>query len=99
MAELQSRNTELEKRYADAMNRPVMAHALPAPLNDALTKFAQENPDLVDFDSARGVVKFKSDVTFNTGSAEVTTKAKEAINRFAGILNSLRRSPAPIAIA
>ena len=49
-------------------------------------------PDLVDFDSARGVVKFKSDVTFATGSAEVTPKAQEVITRFAQILNSAAAS-------
>jgi chemotaxis protein MotB len=57
-------------------------------LNNALTEFARQNPDLVDFDSTRGVVKFKSDVTFATGSAELTSQAKVAIDRFATILNS-----------
>src|SRR5207237_9004868 len=53
-----------------------------------LVEFARQNPDLVDFDSARGIVKFKSDVTFSPGSAEVTAKAREAIGRFSQILNS-----------
>ena len=34
------------------------------------------------------MVKFKSDVTFNTGSAELKPKARTAIARFAQILNS-----------
>ena len=42
----------------------------------------------VDFDSARGIVKFKSDITFTSGSADLTPRAAEAISRFAGILNS-----------
>ncbi len=88
VSDLQRENDELNRKYADAMNRPVGMAALPAPLNDALTQFAQQNPDLVDFDSARGVVKFKSDVTFATGSAEVTPKAQAVITRFAQILNS-----------
>ena len=57
-------------------------------MNDALQSFANENPGLVDFDSARGIVKFKSDVTFSAGSAEVTSQAQQAIDRFAQILNS-----------
>jgi chemotaxis protein MotB len=61
---------------------------LPEAVNNALTDFANQNPDLVDFDSARGVVKFKSDVTFNTGSAELRPEVRQAIARFAQILNS-----------
>jgi len=34
------------------------------------------------------MLKFKSDVTFSSGSAEVTAKAKEVLKRVAGILNS-----------
>ena len=87
-ANLQSQLDALNQKYAEAMNRVGSGPALPAQLNNALTDFANQNPDLVDFDSARGIVKFKSDVTFATGSAEVTAKAKEVIQRFSQILNS-----------
>src|SRR5688500_7145369 len=87
-ANLQAQLDQLNQKYADAMNRVGTGPALPAQLNSALTDFANQNPDLVDFDSARGIVKFKSDVTFATGSAEVTAKAKEVIQRFSQILNS-----------
>ncbi len=89
ISDLQKQNDELSRKYQDAMNRPIgVGAALPEPLNNALRDFAAQNPDLVDFDSARGVVKFKSDVTFAAGSADVTAKANEAIGRFAQILNS-----------
>ena len=87
-AELQKQLDELNRRYADALNRTTAVAALPEPLSNALSEFARQNPDLVDFDAARGIVKFKSDVTFALGSADVTPKAKEAITRFAQILNS-----------
>ena len=87
-ANLQAQLDALNSKYADAMNRVGSGPALPAQLNNALTDFANQNPDLVDFDSARGIVKFKSDVTFATGSAEVTQKAKDVIQRFSQILNS-----------
>jgi chemotaxis protein MotB len=61
---------------------------LPEPLSNALSAFAAQNPDLVEFDASRGVVKFKSDVTFPVGNATVTPKAKEVLGRFASILNS-----------
>jgi chemotaxis protein MotB len=88
VANLQAQNDELNRKYAEAMARGPGQSPLPKPLNDELQAFANQNPDLVDFDSARGIVKFKSDVTFASGSAEVTPKAKEAIQRFAQILNS-----------
>ena len=88
-AELQRQLDEINRRYADALARPGGGgNALPPVLTDVLEQFARQNPDLVDFDSARGIVKFRSDVTFATGSAEVTAQARQAIQRFAQILNS-----------
>ena len=87
-AQLQQQLDDLNRRYAEAVNRVGTGQALPEPLTNVLQQFAQQNPDLVDFDAARGIVKFRSDVTFATGSAEVTPQAKQAIGRFAQILNS-----------
>jgi chemotaxis protein MotB len=87
-AQLQQQLDEINRRYAEAMNRPGIGAALPAPLTNVLEQFAAQNPDLVDFDANRGIVKFRSDVTFATGSAEVTPQARTAIARFAQILNS-----------
>ena len=87
-ADLQRQLDEINRRYADAMNRPGIGAALPPPLTSALEDFARQNPDLVDFDASKGVVKFRSDVTFATGSSEVTAQARQAIQRFAQILNS-----------
>ena len=96
LVNLTSQLTDLQARYAKvsedlkiALERQgQVSVALDPVLDTALTEFANQNPDLVDFDSARGVVKFKSDVTFNTGSAEVKNEARQAIARFAQILNS-----------
>jgi len=88
LATIQAQYDELNRKYAEAMQRSGTAVALPAALNGALEAFATEHPDLVDFDSARGVVKFKSDLTFAVGDATLTPAAKSAIMRFAAILNS-----------
>jgi chemotaxis protein MotB len=88
LSEMQARYAELERQYNEALSRQGVVQVLPEAVNNALTDFANQNPDLVDFDSARGVVKFKSDVTFNTGSAELKSNARTAIARFAQILNS-----------
>ena len=87
-AGLQQQLAQLNSRYQDAMGKVGTGAVLPEALDNALQQFAQQNPDLVDFDSARGMVKFRSDVTFATGSAEVTEQARPAIARFAQILNS-----------
>jgi chemotaxis protein MotB len=86
-ANLQSQLDELNRRYNDAIHN-TGGSMLPAPLTADLTAFANANPDLVDFDAARGIVKFKSDVTFAKGEATVTPRAREVIDRFATILNS-----------
>jgi chemotaxis protein MotB len=95
--DLASQNAALDAKYKDALNNPPKVEqilqegggtALPAPLSNALSEFAAANPGVVEFDAARGVVKFKSDVTFATGSAELTPEARSVIDKFAEILNS-----------
>src|SRR5687768_17432416 len=86
---LQRERDDLDRKYQEALqNRGQVVVTLDPVLNEALTQFASEHPNLVDFDSARGTVKFKSDVTFNVGSADLTGQAGQAINSFAQILNS-----------
>lgn len=93
---LTDQNSELQKQIADLREQYAKALAmqgqgvgpLPADVRDALMAFARENPDLVEFDAARGIVKFKSDVTFALGSADLTPQAKQVIDRFAQILGS-----------
>jgi chemotaxis protein MotB len=85
---LQSQLDDLNRRYADAMAHSGQGAALPPALSNELSAFAAENPDLVEFDAARGIVKFKSDVTFAPGDATLEPKAKDVIDRFATILNS-----------
>jgi chemotaxis protein MotB len=80
---------EINAKYQALLANPPMAGgALPPVLSNALDGFAKENPELVDFDAGRGIVKFKTDFTFAKGSDALTEKAKQAITRFASILNS-----------
>lgn len=87
---------ELNSKYKQAMADVGKAGAgggpLPAQLSNELTAFAAEHPDQVDFDPARGLVKFKSDVTFSPGSAEVKPEARSAIDKLASILNGATAS-------
>jgi chemotaxis protein MotB len=85
---LAAENADLKRRYEEALGKIGTGAALPPVVTNALADFARQNPDLVDFDSARGIVKFKSDLTFALGSADLTDNARRAIGRFAQILNS-----------
>jgi chemotaxis protein MotB len=98
-ANLQSQLDDLNRRYSEAMSRVGQGSALPPALTNELSQFAAANPDLVDFDAARGMVKFKSDVTFAVGEATLTDKARSVINRFAQILNSSQASSYELLIA
>jgi chemotaxis protein MotB len=87
--ELQRQLDEINRKYNEAMGRVGNGtEALPADLSNALKEFAAQNPDLVEFDPARGVVKFKSDVTFASGQATLTPRSAATIDRLAQILNS-----------
>jgi chemotaxis protein MotB len=93
VAQLQAQNAAITQKYEDLLNRPAQVvemgeHALPPDLSNRLTEFANENPDIVTFDAARGVVKFKSDVTFASGSTDLNERAMGTLQRFSEILNS-----------
>lgn len=62
---------------------PVM---LPPALDQALRDLAARYPDLMTYDPALGMVKFKSDLTFDLGSDVVKDHAKEALGHLATIL-------------
>ncbi len=91
IAEAQARNRELQAKAEQALNNQgqiVMGAALPQDIAGPLDQLAKENSASVEFDAARGVLKLKSDVTFNKGSAELTPQAKNIVDRVAAILNS-----------
>jgi chemotaxis protein MotB len=87
-AALQAQLDELNRKYNEAIGKIGSQTALPAELTNVLSDFARQNPDLVEFDPVRGIVKFKSDVTFAVGSSELNPRAREVIQRFSTILNS-----------
>lgn len=86
-ANLKAQLQETNRKYEEALRRgPTVV--LPEQLSNALTELAKQNTEIMDYDPARGMVKFKGDVTFASGSAELTPKALEVIRRFSQIINS-----------
>ena len=68
--------TEMERRVRDAGTSGAL---LPPDLDIALRDLAASNPDLLSFDSRRGMVKISSDLTFDSGSAAVQVELHQAL--------------------
>ena len=86
IAALTSERDALMAKYEGMIAR-LGESELPPPLINELNAWVAANPDLVEFDSKLGIVKFKSDVTFASGDAELTSEAKAVIGKFAQIIN------------
>ena len=71
---------------------------LPVELSAMLEDFA-EREGMVTFDPNRGIVKFKSDLLFKSGSDEVLPAAAKAVQSLSGILNSEEGKKFDIVIA
>ena len=61
---------------------------LPPALNEALVRLSAQHPDLLSYDERTGMLRFASDLTFDLGSATLSSPAKQTLNQLAGILNS-----------
>lgn len=72
--------------------------ALPPEISTKLEEFADQH-DMVTFDSSRGIVRFKSDLTFDPGSDIVAAPAASAVKLLAGILNSAEAGKFDIIVA
>jgi chemotaxis protein MotB len=97
MSELQRRNAELQRQLDQALGDLRSLESRLSSLNfgpvdsetdAALQALAAQYPDLIKYDSARGMLRFASDLTFDSGSAIVKENAKPAIDALAQILNS-----------
>jgi flagellar motor protein MotB len=61
---------------------------LPKDLSDELIALANENPDVFEFDPRTGMLRFKNDFTFDSGSDQLKSGATAVLGRLATILNS-----------
>lgn len=87
---LEAERNRLQQALADAEAQLRQAGqasvALPADMDAALRQLASQFPDIMEYDAARGMVKFRSDLTFALGSADVNPQAQATLQRLAGIL-------------
>lgn len=61
---------------------------LPEALDNALKQFAGQHPNAVDYDAARGTVKWRSDLLFAIGSDVVRESSIEAMRSFTQVIMS-----------
>ncbi len=71
---------------------------LPAELSIALQELAGSS-EMIAFDEETGILKFKSDFLFRSGSADVNAKAEASIKTLSAILNSETGSKFDVIIA
>ncbi len=67
--------------------KPAPTVEVPAAVAKAIEDLGTKHPGLFTFDNARGVFLFNSDITFDSGSAVVKGRAREALMTLADILN------------
>lgn len=78
----------LQKRYEDLLAQVNALSPLPESVNSRLRELADANPEIFEYDEKRGMLRFKSDVTFDLGSAKLTSKADAVLGKVAAILNT-----------
>jgi chemotaxis protein MotB len=84
-AALKDKNTLIESLQNQLLKGGMV---LSPELTTTLREWAATNSGVVTFDEATGIVKFKSDVIFTPGSANVSDDAATALKSLAGIMNS-----------
>jgi len=104
LANLQAVLDELRARYnalADRQGAPIEVPtiALPDALDQQLQALVAKYPELFEYDASKGVLRFKSDMTFAKGSDDVTPRAKEALGQFARIMADPVAAPYHVYIA
>jgi len=100
LANLRGENTLLDEMFKQAKGEltdlagrdlgdiHIEGPKLPAPLDSALKGFADQHPSEVEYDPARGSVKWKADLLFALGSDVVRESSMGALQQFSAILNS-----------
>jgi len=89
---LQAKFKDLMDKYEAELKKdrgtpPIADFILPMRVDKALKAFAQANPGLVDYQAKHGMIKIKSELTFERGSTIVKAAAVEALGKLVAITN------------
>ncbi|MGD9691783.1 MAG: OmpA family protein [Phycisphaerales bacterium] len=87
--ELRDRLARLLDQYRQLEERlNGLGVALNPETDAALQALAAQYPGLITYDAQRGLLRFASDLTFDLGSAEVRSEARQSLEQLARVLNS-----------
>ncbi len=89
----QSRLDDLDRRMSE-----LPLAGLDPETDQALADLARQFPSLVTFDSQRGMLRFSSDLTFDSGSANVRPEARTSLEALAQVLTATAGRPYEIRI-
>ena len=81
---------ELVAEFEALAERAGQSGVLSAQTRAALVQLASENPELLSYDPAKGLVRLKSDLTFTLGSDQVSSAAEPALAALAEICSPER---------
>jgi chemotaxis protein MotB len=84
---LAARLGDLENKYKELLSLS-STPIVPQNISNLLRDLAAQYPDLMEFDERLGMIRLKTDLTFDKGSTEVSAKGKEVLAKLAGILNN-----------
>lgn len=87
----ETRFNELAAKYDALAGRdigppPLGEVLLPPELDRQLMQWAEQHPDMVEYDRPRGMVKFKTDLLFAKGSDDVSNEAARTLTALSSIL-------------
>lgn len=90
VSQLLAENSRLQQMLneMDQKMRGMNFGSLDPETDAALRALAAQYPDLIEYDADRGMVRFKSDLTFASGSDEITSSGKQSLDALARILQS-----------
>ena len=89
IAALREQLASIKAKYEGVLNRPgPQVITLDPKLDQDLRELAAKFGPIMEYDATRGILRFKSDVTFASGSADLTPAARQAITAFANVLKS-----------
>ncbi|MCA3004648.1 MAG: OmpA family protein [Planctomycetaceae bacterium] len=91
IAQLESQLRDRDAKLADLNKR--LENLAVGPVDEAtdaaLQRLAEQFPGILSYDAAKGMIRFESDLTFASGSFELTSEARRSIDALAKLMRDL----------